>query len=291
MESLTNIITTVELWLVENALIVLLVFIVTWVVSHFMNSIITRIVRRMIPRGSFISPEEEKKREDTLIKISQNFFGILIWIAAFLVLLDSLGVPIAPLLTGAGILGVALGFGSQSLVKDIINGLFIIAENQFRIGDVVQVGEHYGTVEGMTLRVTKLRQLNGTVHYIPNGEIKVASNKSMDYSMVDIIVDVGYNTKVEHLKEVIDSVGQELYDDPEFNHHIIEAPHFLRIDDFSDNAIKARILGKVYPKQQYLVAGEMRKRLKKAFEQHKIEIPYQTRVVYNIQKNNNDEGK
>ena len=272
-------------WFQYQGLIILFVFIGTWVISKFINKLITRVIRKVVPRGFFVSEMEEKKRENTLINITQNFLGIFIWIVAFLVALHIAGVPIAPLLTGAGILGVAIGFGSQSLVKDLINGLFIIVENQFRIGDVVYVDhDHYGTVEGMTLRVTRLRQLDGTIHYVPNGEIKIASNKSKDYSMVDLKINVGYNTKIDHLKEVIDEVGEELMNDPEFSQHIIEQPKFLRIDDLSDYAITARILAKVYPKEQYLISGELRKRLKKAFEEKEIDIPYPTRVIYNIEK-------
>jgi len=283
--SMENISIDIVNWFQDQGPIILFVFIGTWVISKFINKLITRVIRKVVPRGFFVSEMEEKKRENTLINITQNFLGIFIWIVAFLVALHIAGVPIAPLLTGAGILGVAIGFGSQSLVKDLINGLFIIVENQFRIGDVVYVDhDHYGTVEGMTLRVTRLRQLDGTIHYVPNGEIKIASNRSKDYSMVDLKINVGYNTKIDHLKEVIDEVGEELMNDPEFSQHIIEQPKFLRIDDLSDYAITARILAKVYPKEQYLISGELRKRLKKAFEEKEIDIPYPTRVIYNIEK-------
>ncbi len=269
-------------WIKTHSLSILTVLVVTWIISHFIRLIITRIVRRMIPHGSFRLENEEIKREDTLIEILSEFFNIIVWVGAFLYILSTFGVPIAPLVTGAGILGVAVGFGSQSLVKDVINGMFIIAENQFRIGDVITVGQYSGTVEGMTLRVTKLRHINGTIHYVPNGEIKVASNESMDFSMVDLKINVGYETKIDHLQEVINQVGQDLVNDPEFKDAIIEAPEFLRIDDFTDYAITARILSRVYPKEQYRIAGELRKRLKKAFEAHSIDIPYPTRVVHNI---------
>lgn len=270
----------IQLWLQEHGLIVLGIIAGTWILSKFMNSLIVRITRKMIPRGSFVSAAEEKKREDTLIKISQNFFGIFIWVAAALGILHQFGVPVAPLITGAGIIGVAIGFGSQSLVKDIITGLFIIAENQFRIGDFICVDTYCGTVEDMTLRVTKLRQIDGTIHYIPNGEIKVASNKSKDYSKVDLKIGVGYHTDFDKLEEIVNQVGQELAEDEEFGIHIIEAPHFLRIDDFGDYSIQVHISGKVYPKTQYLINGEMRRRLKKIFDDYGIEIPYPTRVVH-----------
>lgn len=269
-------------WLINNGVEVLVVIAVTYILSHFLRAIISRVVRKLVPRGSFDLETEEIKRENTLISIIHGFLGIIIWIGALFFILEKFGVPVAPLLTGAGILGVAVGFGSQSLVKDIINGMFIIVENQFRIGDVISVGEYTGTVEGMTLRTTRLRQLNGTIHYIPNGEIKVASNESKDFSMVDLKVGVGYETKIDHLEEIINQVGQELAHDPDYMEHIIEAPHFLRIEDLSDYSITARILAKVYPKHQYYIAGELRKRLKLAFEAHDIDIPYPTRIVHTI---------
>lgn len=277
----------VQDWLVDNGLIVLGTLLVTWILSRFMNGIISRVIRKLVPTGAFVSESEEMKRENTLIKIAQGFFSVFIWVAAFLIILQLVGVPIGPLITGAGIVGVAVGFGSQSLVKDVINGLFIIAENQFRIGDVISIdgNDHYiGTVEGMTLRVTRLRQLDGTIHYIPNGEIKIASNKSKDYSMVDLKIGVGYDTKIDHLEEIINTVGQSLFNDEKFAENMIEAPYFLRVDALSDYAITARILGKVYPKKQFLICGELRRRLKQAFEDHEIDIPYPTRVIYNVKK-------
>ncbi|MFT6361129.1 MAG: small-conductance mechanosensitive channel [Candidatus Paceibacteria bacterium] len=278
----TNILTALGLWAQEYALAVFGILFGTWILSHFMKSIITRIVRKSIRRGSFVSEIEEEKRENTLIKISHNFFKIFIWIAAALMILDQLGVPIGPLLTGAGILGVAVGFGSQSLVKDIITGLFIIAENQFRIGDFITVNDKYsGTVEDMTLRITKLRQIDGTIHYVPNGEVVVASNKSKDYSKVDLKIGVGYNTDLDHLEELINKVGEDIALDEKFAEHIIDPPYFLRIDDFGDYAINIHISGKVQPKKQYLINGEMRRRLKNIFDENDIEIPYPTRVSIN----------
>lgn len=280
--SVFSIIEQIHTWVIAHGINVIGIIFLTWISLIFVNKFLAKAIRKTIPRGSFSSLSEEKKREDTLIKISHSFFGIIIWIMAALAVLTEFGVPIAPLITGAGILGVAIGFGSQSLVRDIITGLFIIAENQFRIGDVISVGEYAGVVEDMTLRVTKLRQLDGTIHYIPNGEIKVASNKSKDYSMVDLKINVGYDTKIDHLQVVIDNVGKKLAVDPEFSEFIIDAPYFLRINEFSDYAITVRILAKVLPKKQYLIAGELRKRLKRAFEAKDIEIPYPTRVIHNV---------
>lgn len=277
---IANVLTIAKEWLTSHGLTVLVILVSTWVLAKFLKVIVTKVVRRMIPKHAFTSESEEKKREDTLITIIKNFLGIFIWIAAVLGILHEIGVPIAPLLTGAGILGVAVGFGSQSLVKDVITGLFIIAENQFRINDYVCVGDYCGTVEGMTLRVTRLRHIDGTIHYIPNGEIKIASNKSKDYSKVDLKIGVGYDTDMEKLETIINKVGNELAQDINFKDLIIKPPQFLRIDDFLDSSINIHISGVVEPKQQYLINGELRHRLKKIFEEKGIEIPYPTRVVH-----------
>ena len=280
-ETIVNTLEIIKIWAFDHGLRVIGIIILTWVLLKFLNNILDKVIRKIIPQNSFTSKSEEEKREDTLIKISQNFFSIVVWLAAIFAILSEFGAPIAPLLTGAGILGVAVGFGSQSLVKDIITGLFIIAENQYRIGDVVCVGDYCGVVEGMTLRVTKLRNMDGTIYYIPNSEIKVASNKSKDYSKVDFEIGVGYNTDIDRLEKIINQVGIEISLDPKYAEHIIEAPTFLRIDDFLDYSINIRIVGKVQPKMQYLITGEMRHRLKKMFEEQGIEIPYPTRVIHN----------
>ncbi len=264
----------------EHGVPVLLISLVALIGIRFVDRIIERLVRKIISRHSFVSEEEEKKREDTIIVILRKLARILIWFGALFFILQEVGVPIAPLLTGAGIFGVAIGFGAQSLVKDFITGLFIITENQYRIGDVICVGEYCGVVEDMTLRITKLRNIDGTIHYIPNSEIRIASNKSKDFSMVDFKIGVSYDTDLEHLEEVINDVGDSLKEDPRFGIYILEAPHFLRIDDFGESAIIVHISGKVYPKRQYLIGGEMKRRLKHAFDEHGIVIPYPTRVVY-----------
>ena len=174
---------------------------------------------------------------------------------------------------------MAVGFGAQSLVRDFITGLFIVTENQFRIGDVVCIGDYCGVVEDMTLRITKLREMDGTIHYIPNSEIRVASNKSKDFSKIDIKIGVAYHTDIDHLEEVINSIGEEIKKHQEYGKFVIEVPHFLRIDEFGDSAIIVRIIGTVYPKKQYLIEGELNRIIKQRFEEEGIEIPYPTRTV------------
>ncbi len=267
-------------WAKNHGMRILLIFFSAYLIAKFSSSLIEKLVRKIISRDSFASAEEEKKREDTIITILRRLIHILIWFGVIFLVFEEIGVPVAPLLTGAGIFGVALGFGAQSLMKDFITGIFIITENQFRIGDYICIADKCGTVEDMTLRVTKIRELDGTIHYIPNSEIRVSSNKSKDYSMVNLKIGVSYGTDFDLLEKVINKVGEEMKNDPVFGDLILEEPRFLRIDDFADSSIVVHILGKVYPKKQYLVTGELRKRIKKAFDENGIEIPYPVRVIH-----------
>ena len=279
-EQFSDILNSLLIWGREHGLGIIAILVGTWILSKFIKSLVARFIRRAVPHSAVKSEVAEKKREETLIGIVGGFSSVFIWVVACLVVLDSVGVPIGALVTGAGIIGVALGFGSQSLVKDMINGLFIIAENQYRIGDVVTIAGCTGTVEAISLRTTKIRELDGTIHYIPNGEIKVASNESMDFSMVDLTVDVAYESDIDQVREVVNEIGKNIAEDPEFKDDIIEAPYFLRVKALGDYSVKIQILSKVLPKQQYRITGVLRERIKKAFEEQGIEIPYPTNVQY-----------
>jgi small conductance mechanosensitive channel len=277
-------------WLKSSGLQVALIIVISLILSKIMNRLVDKAVRKLVRGKSYESDQAEWLRENTLIKIFSGILRITLWVVAAMMILHEFGVPIAPLLTGAGILGVAVGFGSQSLVKDVISGLFILVENQFRIGDIIAVGEFSGTVENMTLRTTQIRDLDGVVHYVPNGEIKIASNKSKDFSKVNFIIGVGYHTDIDFLEEIINEEGDRLSEDEEFGPMIIEPLRFLRIDDFGDFSINVRLTGKVKPGKQYAVTAAMRRRLKEIFEKHNIEIPFPTTVEYQMpmdpQKNN-----
>jgi small conductance mechanosensitive channel len=195
-------------------------------------------------------------------------------------ILQEIGLEIGPVLAGAGIVGLALGFGGQYLIRDIITGLFIILENQYRIGDVVYIDTTGGLVEDISLRKTTLRDLNGTVHHIPNGEIKLVSNFSKQYARVNLDVGISYSSDLEKVIKVINKTGNELAEDPHFKDVIISPPQFLRVDDLADSAIIVKILGDTKPLKQWEVTGELRKRIKKAFDEEGIEIPFPQRVIH-----------
>ncbi len=199
---------------------------------------------------------------------------------ALLMILPEIGINIGPLLAGVGIAGVALGFGAQYLIRDVISGLFIILENQYRVGDVVSLDGTSGLVEDMNLRMTTLRDLDGTVHHILHGDVKKSSNLSKNFSRVNLNVGVSYDTNIEKIIEVINTVGKEMSEDPKWKESIIKAPAFLRIDDFADSAIVIKILGETRPLKQWEVTGELRKRLKSSFDREGINIPFPQIVVH-----------
>jgi len=224
--------------------------------------------------------EAEKKREDTLIRIFTGATKIIILTLAILMILQEAGIAIGPILAGAGIVGLAFGFGGQYLIRDIITGLFIILENQYRIGDVVNIDGTSGSVEDITLRLTTLRDLSGTIHHIPHGDIKRVSNLSKKFARINLDMGVAYDTDLEHVIKVINQTGNELAEDPQYKEFILKPPQFLRVNDFADSAIILKILGDTKPLKQWEITGELRKRLKVAFDKEGIEIPFPQRVIH-----------
>ena len=205
--------------------------------------------------------------------------GVLIAIFGTMIL-SQLGVNIAPIIASAGILGIALGFGAQSLVKDFLSGIFMIFEDQFGVGDIVDVGEASGTVEAVSLRVTRLRDLDGTVWYVPNGEIVRVGNKSQNWSRAVVDIGVGYDEDLARAKRVMNEVAQGLWEDEDYRSVIIEAPEVTGVEALSPDAITLRVLVKTQPMEQWAVARELRQRIKARFDHEGIEMPYSQRMVW-----------
>ena len=278
-EMLQHIYGVVYAWTIEHSLKVILIVLVALLTQHFSGRVIARLVRRFIKQGSQ-SKLAEEKRENTLIQVLSGAAYIVIWLIALLMILSELGIAIGPLLAAAGVAGLAFGFGGQYLIRDLISGMFIILENQYRAGDVVCFDKTCGLVEHITLRMTTLRDLSGTVHHVPHGEVHTVSNMSKGYSRVNLDVRVPYDADLEHVVAVVNRVGQELAEDPEWKEHILKAPEFLCVDEFADSAIIIKILGDTLPIMQWGVTGELRKRLKIAFDQEGIVMPYPQRVMH-----------
>ena len=267
-------------WSVAHGLNIILVLLVAWIVSKFIDSFFTGVVRRAVRPDAHESKEAERKREDTLIGVFSTTSHALIWVITGIMVLAEAGVNVGPIVAAAGVVGLALGFGGQYLIKDIIAGLFIIFENQYRVGDVVCVGKTCGLVEHINLRLTILRDLDGTVHYIQSGEIREAANLSKKFARVNLNVGVSYAADIDHVEAVINRVGEELAVDPKWKEFITSAPKFIRIDDFADSAVVIKIVGDTAPLKQWDVTGELRRRLKKAFDKEGIEIPFPQRVTH-----------
>jgi len=267
-------------WLLAHGIKILIIAVAAWILNKLIKRLITKAVRIAVVSDANLPPESEKKREDTLIRIFTGGTRIVIIVLAALMILDEGGVKIGPILAGAGIVGLAFGFGGQYLIKDLISGLFIILENQYRIGDVVNIDATGGLVEDISLRMTTLRDLNGTVHHIPHGTITKVSNMSKGWARVNLDIGVSYDSDLEHVIEVVNKIGEEIAADPLYKDSINTPPKFLRVNEFADSAIVIKILGETKPLKQWEITGEYRKRLKKAFDLEGINIPFPQRVIH-----------
>jgi moderate conductance mechanosensitive channel len=224
--------------------------------------------------------EREVARAATIRGIVESTARVLLAVLFVLYALNELGAPVSTFLAGLGILGLAVSFGAQSLVKDVINGFFILAEGQYGVGDVVRIGELSGDVEAITLRVTTLRDLDGRVHIIPNGQIAQVSVMSKDWSRALADVEVAYDTDLDKALDVFRDEATKLYEDPEWKWKMLEPPDVLGVQAFGASGITLRLLFKTLPKEQWGISREFRKRLKARFQAEGIEIPYQHLKVF-----------
>jgi small conductance mechanosensitive channel len=262
-------------WFLSHGIKIIAILIAAVLIMRFGKVFIERFVRKLItPDQVSKDPDAEKKREDTLIKIFTSALTVLVWAMAVLMVLGEFGISVGPLVAGAGVLGIAIGFGAQYVIRDFLAGLFIMLENQYRVGDVIEIAGVGGKVEDITLRKTVLRDIEGAVHHIPNGEIKVASNKSQEFSRVHLKIGVAYKEDIDHVFQVLNNIGKELANDPEWKDSILKTPQVSGIDDFADSAIIIKVLGETRPLKQWGIGRELRKRIKIAFDKENIEIPF-----------------
>jgi len=272
---------TIQMWFLEHGtsiLVMLVVGIGLWyALEKFLPPLVLRAMARP-KRGE--SREGRKKRADTLQAVFMGLGKVLIILIVAFMILSELQINIGPILAGLGIVGIAVGFGAQYLIRDLIAGVFILLENQYRVGDVARIADIAGLVEEVNLRKTVLRDLDGIVHHVPNGEIRVASNFTRHFSRVNLNVSVAYGTDLDHAISVINRVGQELAADEKWRDRIRTVPQVLRVDNLGDSGIEIKILGDVKPIEQWNVMGELRYRLKKAFDAEGIEIPWPHTKVY-----------
>ncbi len=268
-------------WLLANGLKVLLVVLGGLIAERFAIHAIPRLVEVQIrSRPDAAQDGEMQKNIDTLSGVLTRAAKLTIVVVTVFLVMDQIGIDLAPLLVAAGAVAIGVGFAVQNLIRDVLSGSFIILENQYRIGDVVNIAGIGGLVEDINLRRTVLRDLDYKQHYIPNGQITTTTNYTKDKSRVNINIGVAYKTDLQHAIDVLNRVGQELANDEEWGPIILEPIQALRVDNFGDSAIEIKVLGEVLPIRQWDVAGQYRMRVKSAFDAEGIEIPFPHRTLY-----------
>lgn len=284
-------------FMIGKPLTILAILAGAWIVNHLLKRSVKRTlramhsgavrerigaVRRRTPNALLeteVTSLRAEQRITALTSVLRSVVSFVIFLIAGFLILGEVGLEIGPLLAGAGIIGVALGFGAQSLVKDFLSGLFILVEDQFGVGDIVDLDqETSGTVEAVSLRTTRLRAVDGTVWYVPNGEIRRVGNKSQHWSRALLDIDVAYETDIEHAKSVIKGVADGLWQERD---DIIEEPEMWGVETLGPHSVVLRLVVKTLPSDQYAVSRELRQRLKAAFDAEGIAIPYPQQMVWN----------
>jgi small conductance mechanosensitive channel len=268
---------TMRLWLVTTGLRILLVLILTWVASRLVKLAVGRFRDRLKER----SPDlETAKRADTLCAILRGVALVVLLAVCGMVVITQLGVNLGPLLAAVGIGGLAIGFGAQNLVRDVISGFFILLEDQVRVGDVVQLDGQGGLVEAVTLRHIRLRDLAGTVHYFPNGSIGRVANMTKEFSYYVIDMGIAYREDADRVMEVMRRVADEMRGEEPWSLDILEPLEVLGVDKFADSAMVIRARIKTRPIRQWAAGREFNRRIKKAFDEARIEIPFPHRTLF-----------
>lgn len=260
-------------WLTTSGIKVVGILIALFILSQ-MSKWIVKWLEKFIPEKDPLQAAEAKKRAHTLGNILRHALILVISFIALLMILGELGIQLGPLLATAGIGALAVGFGAQSLVKDVISGFFIILENQYRIGDAIEVAGVSGLVESVSLRRTVLRDLEGKVHTIPNGEIKIVSNLSKEWARSVLDVGISYREDVDHVLEILGQIGSELAAEEPWKSAILEPLQVFGVERFGDSQLVIRVVVKTVPLKQWEVGRELRKRIKIRFDEKGIQIPF-----------------
>src|SRR5918993_1384925 len=275
----------IRLVLTQTVIPIVLIVVISLVVVRLARFAVRGIVKALLDRevaegtAQELSAVEIRKRMDTLEGLGTNVVRVFVMVIGGVMILGELDLDIGPAVAGLGVVGIAVGFGTQSIVRDYFTGALILVENQFSKGDVITIAGVSGEVEDFSLRRTTLRDLDGVVHTVPNGEIKVASNRTRVWARINLDVTVAHGTDIERATRVVNDVGVGMAADPEWRRRLMEAPHVERIEALGEYGITLKVLGLVRATEQWAAGGELRKRLLAAFATHDIEIPRPQRVV------------
>ncbi len=267
---------SIQEWLLSHGILILAYIAIAYFIYRIAKAFVPKMVTGFVKSSGKGRHSKSwfERRSKTLTSLIVWMVGIVTGVVAFFLIMEELGQNITPLLASAGVVGVALALGAQTMVKDFLAGMFILLEDQYNVGDTVKIAGIAGAVEEVNLRRTVLRDLDGIVHTIPNSTVTTASNYTRDLARVNLDVPVAYGEDLDNVFNVINRVGKDLAADPYFSKLIKTPPQVLRVQKFADSGIEIRILGDVRPSMQWEVTGELRKRLKKAFDEEGIEIPW-----------------
>ena len=264
-------------WLLSSGLQIVVILVLMLIALRLTRTVSTRMFAAMLRDKEDL---EAKKRTDTLSAVIRYVMSVAIIVVALLMIMKEIGFDIGPVLAAAGVVGLAVGFGAQSLVKDVISGYFILLQDQIRVGDVVRISDRSGVVESISLKMTTLRDLAGNVHFVPNGEIGVVTNMTKEYSRFVFDIGVAYREDVDHVVQVVRQIDEELRMDPEFKEDILEPIEILGLDQFADSAVIIKARTKTVPLKQWRVGREFNRRMKKKFDEMNIEIPFPHVTLY-----------
>ena len=268
-------------WFMTSGIRVIVIIAIAIAIYFVCRPIIRSIIKRIIShRMAGEDDDEIQQRTDTLSSVLVKIVGILILVIAVITILPEFGVNITSLIAAIGIGGLAIAFAAQNLIRDFIAGFFILLEDHYGIGDVVSIAGVAGVVEDITLRRTVLRDLDANVHSVPNGKVELSTNMTKKFSRVNLNVSVGYGENLKHVIDIANRICQKMAKEPQWKDDFITTPSVLRVDNLGDSGIDIKILGDTKPAKQWAIMGELRLRLKDAFDREGIEIPWPHTKIY-----------
>ena len=276
-------ITSLNRWLITDFISILILILLLIIVLRVTSSLVRRLKSILLKRMVYREEEpdmEAEKRLNTLMGVLRKIISVVVWTIFIMIFLEKININIIPILSAAGIVGLAVGFGAQELVRDFISGFFILLEDGIRAGDVVTLNGTTGTVEKMELRTITLRDSMGVVHIFQNGKVNTISNMTKGWSAVRFDIGVAYKENLAKVMEVMQQVGDEMYAEDEYKSNMLASVEVSGLNNFGDSALEIRARIRTKPGKQWGIGREYRKRLKEAFDKHNIEIPFPHQTIY-----------
>ena len=266
--------------IVTGAVQVLIIVAVTWILLWLVKKAVRKLINARIPQIREESEEQLSSRAETLASVVNRVISFITWFIAFMMILTVFGINVAPIIAAIGLAGLAVGFAAQNIIRDYFHGFFIIMEDWFRVGEVATCSGQTGVIESMGLRLTVLRDLNGTMHVIPNSKIDQTSNMAREWARINLDISVGYNENLDRVFQVVNDVCTKFKEDSEWSEHMLTTPEVVRVNNLGDSGIEIKVMGDTKPMQQWALMGELRKRIKERFDEEGIEIPWPHTKVY-----------